>query len=338
MPSTAASPAPGRPTSSLRATTRPMARRLGPAARTRCRLTARSRSSRPRSPADQPRRCRQRPAHPSSAAILCRGDRRRAARTSTRPPPAACTAATCARRHRVTEAPHADEWLPSSTRRPRLAEHASTDSRPARADRPRTTARPLHRARHRLLDRDAPNAPEAISDCLAHLLTVCVFADAAAHQPLGQVTRFPTALRTWRKDRSRLRMDSAISIAGLATELRSLFVCGRLVDPWDPRGADQQCDSCAARNLSAGSKPSKGHDPGRRPRRAPGFSRRRRTGTASAPATAPAPTVAAKPCRHLAGVGEVPRAEGSGLRFDRERLAGGGDRDAVDVPAAAIGQ
>ena len=30
-----------------------------------------------------------------------------------------------------------------------------------------------------LLDGDAATAPEAISDCLAHLLTVCVFADAA---------------------------------------------------------------------------------------------------------------------------------------------------------------
>ena len=30
--------------------------------------------------------------------------------------------------------------------------------------------------------------------------------------------------------------------------LRSLFVRGRLVDPWEPRGADQRCDSCAARN------------------------------------------------------------------------------------------
>src|SRR5207248_7138451 len=30
-----------------------------------------------------------------------------------------------------------------------------------------------------LLDRDAARAPEAISDCLAHLLTVYVFADAA---------------------------------------------------------------------------------------------------------------------------------------------------------------
>jgi hypothetical protein len=30
------------------------------------------------------------------------------------------------------------------------------------------------------LDRDAPNSPEAITDTLAHLLTVCVFADAAS--------------------------------------------------------------------------------------------------------------------------------------------------------------
>jgi hypothetical protein len=30
-----------------------------------------------------------------------------------------------------------------------------------------------------LLERDARMAPEAIADCLGHLLTVCVFADAA---------------------------------------------------------------------------------------------------------------------------------------------------------------
>jgi hypothetical protein len=32
-----------------------------------------------------------------------------------------------------------------------------------------------------LLDHDAAKAPEAISDCLGHLLTVCVFAGAATH-------------------------------------------------------------------------------------------------------------------------------------------------------------
>ena len=30
-----------------------------------------------------------------------------------------------------------------------------------------------------LLDGDPTRAPEAISDCLAHLLTVCLFAEAA---------------------------------------------------------------------------------------------------------------------------------------------------------------
>lgn len=34
-----------------------------------------------------------------------------------------------------------------------------------------------------LLDQDAALAPEAISDCLSHLLTVCVFADATAPRP-----------------------------------------------------------------------------------------------------------------------------------------------------------
>jgi hypothetical protein len=33
------------------------------------------------------------------------------------------------------------------------------------------------------LDDDVARAPEAISDCLAHLLTVCVFADRAAGTP-----------------------------------------------------------------------------------------------------------------------------------------------------------
>ena len=36
------------------------------------------------------------------------------------------------------------------------------------------------------LDRDAPSVPEAIADCLAHLLFTCVFADAAARsRPSG---------------------------------------------------------------------------------------------------------------------------------------------------------
>jgi hypothetical protein len=35
------------------------------------------------------------------------------------------------------------------------------------------------------LDRNAATVAEAMSDCLGHLLTVCVFADAAAGQPSG---------------------------------------------------------------------------------------------------------------------------------------------------------
>jgi len=35
------------------------------------------------------------------------------------------------------------------------------------------------------LDRDAPTVPEAITDCLAHLLFVCVFADTAARSRLS---------------------------------------------------------------------------------------------------------------------------------------------------------
>ena len=35
------------------------------------------------------------------------------------------------------------------------------------------------------LDRDAPTVPEAITDCLAHLLFACVFADAAARSRHG---------------------------------------------------------------------------------------------------------------------------------------------------------
>jgi hypothetical protein len=35
------------------------------------------------------------------------------------------------------------------------------------------------------LDRDAAMAPEAISDCLAHLLTVCVFTDVATEAVPG---------------------------------------------------------------------------------------------------------------------------------------------------------
>jgi hypothetical protein len=40
-----------------------------------------------------------------------------------------------------------------------------------------------------LLDGDAARAPEAISDCLAHLLTVCAFADAATEASVSTTGR-----------------------------------------------------------------------------------------------------------------------------------------------------
>ena len=38
---------------------------------------------------------------------------------------------------------------------------------------------------------------------------------------------------------------------------RPLFARGRLVDPWEPRGADQQCDSFATTNLGRGEVPAR---------------------------------------------------------------------------------
>ena len=35
------------------------------------------------------------------------------------------------------------------------------------------------------LDRGAPSVPEALTDCLAHLLFTCVFADVAADRQHG---------------------------------------------------------------------------------------------------------------------------------------------------------
>ena len=53
---------------------------------------------------------------------------------------------------------------------------------------------------------------------------------------------------------------------------------------------------------------------------------------------APAPTVAAKPCRHLAGLGEVGTLKGSRLGFDHASDSGGCDCDAVDVAVSSIRQ
>ena len=74
----------------------------------------------------------------------------------------------------------ADEWLPLVyDQAADWLKHAS----PA-ADPPALIDHPQQAGRYAALaigslDRDAPNSPEAITDTLAHLLTVCVIADAA---------------------------------------------------------------------------------------------------------------------------------------------------------------
>ena len=74
----------------------------------------------------------------------------------------------------------ADEWLPLAYEQAAdWLQHASPSADPPSVDRARPAGRPVRGARDRLLDRDAPSVPEAITDCLAHLLFTCVFADAA---------------------------------------------------------------------------------------------------------------------------------------------------------------
>jgi len=75
---------------------------------------------------------------------------------------------------------HADEWLPLAYEQAAdWLEHAS-----AAVDPPALIDHAQQAGRYAAvaigsLDRNAPNAPEAITDTLAHLLTVCVFADTA---------------------------------------------------------------------------------------------------------------------------------------------------------------
>jgi hypothetical protein len=75
----------------------------------------------------------------------------------------------------------ADDWLPLAYEQAAdWLEHAS-----AAADPPALIDHAQQAGRYAAvaigsLDRDAPNSPEAITDTLAHLLTVCVFADAAS--------------------------------------------------------------------------------------------------------------------------------------------------------------
>ena len=147
---------------------------------TKCRLTGRSRCSRPRSPGSSAS-----PLPPTSC-------------TSFRPPPGRrhrhrllgtldLTAAGSLHRchqaleaHARTEGYDADEWLPLAYEQAAdWLEHAS-----AAVDPPALIDHAQQAGRYAAvaigsLDRNAPNATEAITDTLAHLLTVCVFADTA---------------------------------------------------------------------------------------------------------------------------------------------------------------
>ena len=74
----------------------------------------------------------------------------------------------------------AEDWLPLVYDQ---AVHALLDASPT-ADPPSLVEHAQEAGRWAALaigslDRDTPNAPEAISDCLTHLLVVCVFADTA---------------------------------------------------------------------------------------------------------------------------------------------------------------
>ena len=178
-------------TSSPRATRPPMSAAPLTCPPARRRPTGRSRWWRPRSPGDSlavaanvltspgrrpGRRDRKRPRH-------ARSHRRRQPH----------------RRHQALEATRARSGL--RRRRVvtarlragrRLARTRVCRSRSASVDRPRATGRTLRRGRDRRPRPRRPNSPEAITDTLAHLLTVCVIADAAS-AAARQVTRPPAA-------------------------------------------------------------------------------------------------------------------------------------------------
>ena len=82
--------------------------------------------------------------------------------------------------HARTEGYDADEWLPLAYEQAAdWLEHASAAvDPPALIDHAQQAGRYAALAIGSL-DRNAPNAPEAITDTLAHLLTVCVFSDTA---------------------------------------------------------------------------------------------------------------------------------------------------------------
>ena len=75
----------------------------------------------------------------------------------------------------------ADEWLPLAYEQAAdWLEHASPAADPPSVIEHAQQAGRFAALAIGSLDRDAPTVPEAITDCLAHLLFTCVFADAAA--------------------------------------------------------------------------------------------------------------------------------------------------------------
>ena len=80
-----------------------------------------------------------------------------------------------------------DEWLPLAYEQAAdWLEYASAAADPPPAIEHTQEAGRFAALAIGALDRDAPSVPEAIADCLAHLLFTCVFADAAARsRPSG---------------------------------------------------------------------------------------------------------------------------------------------------------
>jgi hypothetical protein len=76
----------------------------------------------------------------------------------------------------------ADEWLPLAYEQTAqwLEDSSPTSDPPALVEHAQQAGR-LAALAIGALDRDAPSVPEAIADCLAHLLVVCVLADEAGH-------------------------------------------------------------------------------------------------------------------------------------------------------------
>ena len=78
---------------------------------------------------------------------------------------------------------HVDEWLPLTYEQAAqwLEDSAATSQAPALVEHAEQAGR-LAALAIGALDRDAPSVPEAIADCLAHLLVVCVLAEEAAYR------------------------------------------------------------------------------------------------------------------------------------------------------------